>query len=340
MLKAVLVDKDYGSVTPEEQERVKQAYAQAGIELELLHLNGEDEIIEAGRGAFAILGTGNPPITEKVLSALPELRYVQRFGIGVNSIDLDACARHNVVVLNLPGFCIQELADICAGMILALYRNLGFYDRHVRRGEWPKCQYLLPPNVREKTLGLYGFGGTSKYLYQILHDGFGSKVIAHDPYVPESVKQQYSEVEFVSFEELLTRSDIISMHVPLNKETYHVFNKEAFRKMKNTAMILNVSRGPLIDEEALVWALQNGEILYAGLDCTETEPLQADSPLLQMENVIITPHSGSYGERAKRLQIDWVCELLPNAVLRGEIPAKHVANRAVMQNVQDIRFLQ
>ena len=104
MLKAVLVDKDYGSVTPEEQERVKQAYAQAGIELELLHLNGEDEIIEAGRGAFAILGTGNPPITEKVLSALPELRYVQRFGIGVNSIDLDACACHNVVVLNLPGF--------------------------------------------------------------------------------------------------------------------------------------------------------------------------------------------------------------------------------------------
>ena len=245
-----------------------------------------------------------------------------------------------MVVLNLPGFCIQELADICAGMILALYRNLGFYDRHVRRGEWPKCQYLLPPNVREKTLGLYGFGGTSKYLYQILHDGFGSKVIAHDPYVPESVKQQYSEVEFVSFEELLTRSDIISMHVPPNKETYHVFNKEAFRKMKNTAMILNVSRGPLIDEEALVWALQNGEILYAGLDCTETEPLQADSPLLQMENVIITPHSGSYGERAKRLQIDWVCELLPNAVLRGEIPAKHVANRAVMQNVQDIRFVQ
>ena len=89
-----------------------------------------------------------------------------------------------------------------------------------------------------------------------------------------------------------------------------------------------------------MWALQNGEILYAGLDCTETEPLQADSPLLQMENVIITPHSGSYGERAKRLQIDWVCELLPNAVLRGEIPAKHVANRAVMQNVQDIRFVQ
>lgn len=331
MLRAIVVDKDYGSVSPEEMDRVEAAYAAAGIELVREHLKTEDEIIAAARGCFAILATGNPAITRKVMEALPELKYVQRFGAGVNSIDLDAAAELGKIILNLPGFCAKELADLATAMIMGLIRNTAYYDREIRKGNWPKCQYLLPGDVREMTLGLYGFGLAGRYLHDIFHGGFGTRVISCDPYVSHAVKAQYPDVEFVSFDELLAQSDIISIHVILTPETTHVFNAEAFRKMKNTAMIINTSRGPVIDQRALADALSGGEILYAGLDTVEEEPIAKGDPLLGMDNVILSPHSGSYGVGAKKTQIDMVCDLLPAAVTKGELSARCVADRAVLE---------
>ena len=338
-MKAVVVDKDYGSVTAQELAQVQQAYAAAGIQLELCHFTTEDEIIAGCQGAVAILGTGNPPVTRKVLEALPELKFVQRFGIGVNSIDLDAAAEHGVIVLNLPGFCAKELADLAAAMVLGLIRNTGYYDREIRRGGWPKCQYFLPGDVREMTLGLYGFGGAARGLYRIFRGGFGTKVIPCDPYISHEVKAQYPDVDFVSFEELVTQSDIISVHVNLTPETTHVFSTDTFRKMKNTAMIINTSRGPVIDQKALAQALEQGEIRYAGLDTMEQEPISPDDPLLNMENVILSPHSGSYGVGAKKTQIQLVCQLVPEAVTEGALPARCVANREVMKKDTGYRFL-
>lgn len=138
-------------------------------------------------------------------------------------------------------------------------------------------------------------------------------------------------MEFVSFDDLITRSDIISIHVILTPETTHVFNKAAFQKMKKTAMIINTSRGPVIDQKDLAWALSEGEILYAGLDTVEQEPISPDDPLLQMDNVILSPHSGSYGEGAKKTQIGMVCDLLPTAVEKKKISARCVANRTILQ---------
>lgn len=331
MLKAIVVDKDYGSVKPEELDIVQAAYEKAGIELVRAHLTTEDEIIEAAHGCFAILGTGNPPITRKVMEALPELQFVQRFGAGVNSIDLDAAAELGKVVLNLPSFCVRELADLATAMIMSLIRNTSYYDREIRKGNWPKCQYLLPGDIREMTLGLYGFGAAGRILHDIFCGGFGTKVIACDPYVSDAIKAQYPDVEFVDFDGLLEKSDIISIHVILTPETTHVFNRDAFRKMKNTAMIINTSRGPVIDQKALAWALQEGEILYAGLDTVEVEPIESDDPLLKMDNVILNPHSGSYGVGAKKTQINMVCDLIPNAVQKNELEARCVANRAVLK---------
>ena len=331
-MKAVVVDKDYGSVTAQELAIVQAEYAKAGIELELRHYTTEDEIIDGCKGAMAILATGNPPITRKVMEALPELKFVQRFGAGVNSIDLDAAAELGKIILNLPSFCVRELADLATAMIMGLIRNTAYYDREIRKGNWPKCQYLLPGDVREMTLGLYGFGAAGRILHDIFHGGFGTKVIACDPYVSNAIKSQYPDVEFVDFNGLLEKSDIISIHVILTPETTHVFNKDAFRKMKNTAMIINTSRGPVIDQKALAWALQTGEILYAGLDTVEVEPIEPDDPLLKMDNVILNPHSGSYGAGAKKTQIKMVCEVIPNAVVKGELEARCVANRAVLNN--------
>lgn len=330
-MKAIVVDKDYGSVTAAELERVRDAYAKAGITLECAHFTTEDEIISGCQGASALLATGNPPITRKVLEALPELKFVQRFGAGVNSIDLEAAAEHNVFVLNLPGFCAKELADLATAMIMGLIRNTCYYDREIRKGKWPKCQYLLPGDVREMTLGLYGFGAAGRYLHDIFHGGFGTRIISCDPYIPEAVKVQYPHVEFVPFDEMVERSDIISIHVNLTPETTHVFNEEVFRRMKNTAMIINTSRGPVIDQKALAWALETGEIMYAGLDTVEKEPIDADDPLLKLDNVILSPHSGSYGSGSKKTQIEMVCDIVPSAVTTGKLAARNVANRSILK---------
>lgn len=338
-MKAVVVDKDYGSASAEELAKVQAAYKEAGIDLELKHFTTEDEIIAGCKGAMAILGTGNPPITRKVMEALPELQFVQRFGAGVNSIDLEAAADLNKIILNLPGFCVKELADVATAMIMSLTRNVGFYDREVRKGNWPKCTYLLPGDVREMTLGLYGFGLAGRHLHDIFHNGFGTKVIACDPYVSDEVKAAYPDVEFVDFETLITESDIISIHVILTPETTHVFNKEVFKKMKNNAMIINTSRGPVIDQVALGEALRDGEIMYAGLDTVEQEPISMDDPLLQMNNVIINPHCGSYGKGSKKTQINMVCDLVPNAVKTKEVPARCVADKGVLKKETGYKFI-
>ena len=329
-LKAVVVDKDYGSVSAEEMSRVCEAYKLAGIELEACHFTSEEALIEGCRGAMTILCTGNPDINRHVMESLPELRFIQRFGVGVNSIDLDAATELGKTVLFLPGFCAKELADLSAAMILSLVRNLGYYDREIRSGGWPKCQYLLPGDLRTMTLGLFGFGAAGHYLYQIMKGGFGMKVLSYDPYIPEAAKAKYPDVQFVSFDELLEQSDIISIHANLSPETHHIFNEDAFRKMKNTAMIINTSRGPIIDQKALAWALENGEILYAGLDTMEKEPIEKDDPLLKMDNVVFSPHSGSYGAGSKLTQINMVCSLVPNAVTNGTIPRSNIANKAVI----------
>ena len=337
-MKAICVDKDYGSVSAAELEQVQKAYASVGIELILRHYTTEEEIIEGCKGCYIILATGNPPITRKVMTELPDLKFIQRFGAGVNSIDLDAAAELGKLVLNLPGFCAKELADLATAMIMGLIRNTVYYDREIRKGNWPKCQYLLPGDVRTMTLGLFGFGAAGRSLYNIFHGGFGTTVISCDPYVSDEVKGQYPEVEFVSFEELLTRSDIISIHVALTPETKHIFNRDTFEKMKPTAMIINTARGPIIDQQDLAWALEKGEIQYAGLDTMEQEPIAADSPLLEMDNVILSPHSGSYGVGSKKTQLDMVCSLIPDAIKTGVIPARCVANRAVIQNEQHYTF--
>ena len=330
MLKAVVVDKDYGSASAEELAKVQTEFAKAGIDLELKHFTTEDEIIEGCQGAIAILGTGNPPITRKVMEALPDLKYVQRFGIGVNSIDLDAAAELGKVILNIPGFCAKELADLATAMILGLIRNTVYYDREIRKGNWPKCTYLLPLDIRTLTLGLYGFGTAGQQLYKILRGGYGMKVLACDPYLPDFVKEQFPDVEFVDFDTLITQSDIVSIHVGLSKETFHIFNEETFKKMKNNALIINTARGPIIDQKALAQALIDGEIRGAGLDTVEVEPIEKDDPLLGLDNVILSAHCGSYGVGAKKEQIDTVCRLIPMAVTEGKLSRRNVADRAVL----------
>lgn len=326
--RAVVVDKDYGSVSAGDLEQVKMALEKEGIQLELHHFRTDEEIVRNCKGVQALLCTGNPPITERVWRELPELKLIQRFGIGVNSIDLDAAVKYGKVAMYMPGFCVDELAAHAASLILGLIRNTVYYDRHIRRGEWPKGQYLPPKSIPELTLGLYGFGGSARPLSRIFGNGFGCGIAACDPYVSEQTREEYGDVRFVSFEELLEQSDIISIHVPLNQETYHKFGGEAFQKMKEDAILINISRGGIIDQKALAAALKAGLIRGAGLDVFEEEPLKGGE-LEELENVILTPHSAYYGEGSKKRQIKWAAELVAKALNEGKIEKRFVANREV-----------
>ena len=336
-MKAIMVDSKYGSLNTDDINKVKEAYEHAGIIFEADDFKTDTMIVEACQDADVLLCIGNPPITRKVFEGCPKLKFVQRFGIGVNSVDLEAASEFGKYVLYMPGFCTEELATHAASMILSLIRNTAYYDRGIRRGEWPKGSYFPPKDISKLTLGLYGFGGSARPLYRIFHEGFGTKVITTDPYLNEDIKQEY-DIEIVSFEELLQNSDIISIHAPLNPGTRHVFDAEAFKKMKKDSMIINIARGPIIDEKALIEALQNGNIRFAGLDVFETEPLEEGSPLRELDNVILSCHSAFYGEGSKEKQVSLAISLITDALLKKELPAAYVANRDILDRKTDMRI--
>lgn len=331
MAKAVIIDYTYLGgeelFTPE-----RQACAESGIDLELRSCKTEDEIIEAAHDADAVLCCGNPPITRKVIEALPQCRAYIRYGIGVNSVDLDAATEHGKLVYFMPGFCAEELVLHATALVLNLLRNVCFYDREIRAGKWPKAKGALPRRLTNMTVGLYGFGASARPMAKVFGHGFGSRVIACDPYLPDSVFEE-AGVARVSFDELLAQADIVSIHAPLTAENRHIFNMDAFRKMKSTAMIINIARGPLIDEADLIEALKTGEIRYAGLDTHEHEPLLPGDPLLELENVVVTPHSAFYGEESLHTQHVTAARLTVSTLKDHEIVQSNLANRKVLEKL-------
>lgn len=337
-MKAIVVDKDYGSLNYEDLAIIKKELDSVGIETELKHFKSDQDIVNECQEADALLCIGNPPITRLVFEECKNLKMIQRFGIGMNSVDLQAASDTNKLALFMPGFCVNELAAHATSLIMALTRNTAYYDRKIRAGEWPKGQYYQPKDVSKQVLGLYGFGGSARPLYDIFHRGFGTRVISCDPYVSESDQKKY-DVEFVSFEEMLREADIISIHAPLTAETKHIFNKDAFVKMKKDAMIINIARGELINQADLIWALENEEIRFAGLDVFAQEPIEKDSQLLKMDNVMLSCHSAFYGVESKRKQINLSIELIKRVLLNKEVPKKYVANKDVLETNREINFI-
>lgn len=329
ILKAVIVDYDYLGNENLFLQEIKAAMENE-IDLKLEKCKTEDEIISVAKDADAILCCGNPPITRRVQESLDKCKYIVRYGIGVNSVDLEAATEYGKVVYNMPGFCTEELAIHASSLILNLIRNVKFYDTRIRSGEWPKAKGITPRRLSGMTLGLYGFGGSAKPLAEIFGKGFKSRVITNDPFISEEVCSEFG-VEKVSFDQMLEQSDIISINAPLNESTYHIFNKDAFKKMKKTAMIVNIARGPLINEEDLIEALEEGEIRFAGLDVFEKEPISNDNPLLQMENVILTPHSAFYGEESLQNQHNTAAKLLIESVVNNNWVIENIANREILK---------
>ncbi|MBI4302276.1 MAG: C-terminal binding protein [Chloroflexi bacterium] len=281
--------------TPFEAEIIKEL----GAEYVGLRCTNEDEILEATRDADAMLPGPWDPVTRKVISGLKGCKIIAALGVGYDNIDVKTATELGIWVTNNPDYCLDEMSDQAMALILASVRKITRLNDAIKsQKQWGAGRDIRAPmfKLRGQTLGLFGLGRIPRRVVPKAQ-GFGMRVIASDPYVSPAVFQELG-VEKVSFDTLLTESDILSIHAALTDETRGTFGLEQFKKMKRTAYLINTARGGLVDEPALVTALREGYIAGAGLDVIEGEPqpVLEGNPLREFDNVILTGHSGSYSE--------------------------------------------
>ena len=263
--------------------------AKVGAELVFASVKAEDAVIAAGREAEADgFLVRSAKITRRVMESLPNLKVVGRTGIGVDAVDVDAATELGVAVCNTPGFCAAEVADHTMLFVLALAKQLQAHTNMIRSGGWSQIRAKQMPAVYSLTLGLVAFGEIAREVAKRARP-FGLRLLAYDPYVDQATAEPFG-VSMVPLDTLLAESDFVSVHAPLGKHTRHLIGGREIALMKPTAYLLNTARGPVVDEQALIAALKEGRIGGAGLDVFEQEPVDPQNPLLNMENVIVTPH--------------------------------------------------
>ena len=252
----------------------------------------EDELIELlGQDVIGLIA-GTEKLTERVLQNAKSLKVISRYGIGLDNIDLEAAKRRGIIVCNTPDAPTQAVAELTLALILNVYRKIGEVDRILRSGKWNP---ILGRLLLGKTLGIIGLGRIGKALVKLVQP-FELKIVAHEPYPDNEFVSSYG-VELVSLEKVLSEGDIISLHAPLTEETYHLIGREELALMKTDAIVVNTARGSLIDEEALIDVLEEGSIGGVALDVFEEEPYHGK--LKNFDNVILTPHIGTYAKETR-----------------------------------------
>ena len=277
----------------------RAAWEAMGATVKMAGCKTEDEIIETCKDADVLVYVGlYTPFTENVLSQLPKCQLIARYGIGMDSVDLAAATKHGIVVSNAAEYCVPEVADHATALIMSLARRVTMLDRFVRGGNWAGAIAHTGPIIRleRQTVGFVGFGRIARHAARNMVNIFGT-LLAYDPYVTHEQADAY-QVRLVSMDELLAQSDYVSVHTPLMPQTRGLIGAPQLAMMKPTAYIINTSRGPVIDEDALIAALRSKQIAGAALDVFDPEPLVEDSPLRQLDNVILTPHTAAYSEQA------------------------------------------
>jgi D-3-phosphoglycerate dehydrogenase / 2-oxoglutarate reductase len=274
------------------------------------------DILAVAREADGVLVT-YAKLPGELLQQFERCKVIGRFGLGVDNIDIKAAAARGIVVTYVPDYCLQEVSDHAMALILALARKVPFSNALVQAGRWEMPAVVPIRRLEGQILGLVGLGNIPRRVAPKAM-AFGMKVVAHDPYVSADSARALG-VELASFDRLLEISDYVSVHAPLTAQTRGLFNADAFRRMKKGAYIVNTARGPLLDEAALVAALDSAHLGGAALDVVATEPLGKDSPLLGRANVILTPHTGFYSVEALE-ELQTKCAGDVARVLSGENP--------------------
>ena len=288
-MKVIITDCDHDSIDIE-----KKVFADAEMEVELKQAITEDEVIEQCQDAEIFI-VQYAKITKKVMDNCPKLKYVVRYGVGVDTIDVPEATKHGIQVGNVPDYGMNEVADHAIALAMVMVREIVKMNQFTKNEKWDYTKAIPIHRFSELTVGVVGLGRIGRNFAKKMH-ALGSKVIGTDPYF-KATPETDEYVTAVSVEDVITKSDIISLHCPAdgNKD---LFNAETFKKMKNSAILINVARGGIINEADLDEALSNGEIAGAGLDCMLGEPVSKDSPLFKHENLVVTPHMAWYSEEA------------------------------------------
>ena len=288
--------------------------------------SGKEDLIDKIKDADGLLFCFQD-IDETVLRSAKNLKVAQRYGIGVDNINIKVATELGIVVSNIPDYCIDEVSDHALSMILAINRMIVPDSKMVKLGKWndvKKNNRVF--RLTDATLGIIGFGRIGRRLANKAK-ALGLKVIAYDPYINEQV---YDGVNILPFDDVVSSSDILSLHVPLTKETNHLISYKELEKMKDNTILINVSRGGLIDEKALSEYLKSGKVRGVGMDVMEDHNPSSSNPLFEYENVIVTPHTAFFSqESSEELQIR-SCEQL-YGVLNGNKP-KFLINPEVLNH--------
>ena len=335
----VIVTSDrYGGASAdfEIERKVMAMYPDLDVDLRGATPSSASDLIALGADADALLLSTRQAVTRELVSSIPRVQVIGRYGVGLDNVDLKAATDNAIVITHFPQYCTAEVADHALACILGLNRRIVELDHDLRQGAWTRHSAATTrilrgpvPPMRELTIGVIGFGAIGRAAASRLH-AFGSHVLATDPFVEAKTFDDHC-VERVSLDELLTKSDIITIHCPLNAGTRGLIGAEQFARMKPEAAIVNTARGPIIAQDALIAHLTSHSEFRAALDVVEIEPLPMDSPLFHLSNVILTPHSAYYSERS----VDIVQrETLIGAldVLRGSRPVV-VANPEVLTSL-------
>jgi glycerate dehydrogenase len=276
--------------------------------LELHDRTPEELVVERAQGAACVL-LNKTPISKATLEALPDLRYIGVLATGYNVVDTQAARAQGIVVTNIPTYGTDSVAQHVAGLMLEFARGIAVHNAAVHEGEWSNsadwCFSRQPIfELSGKTLGIVGIGRIGLAVARIAA-AMGMNLIAHDLYWPSAEKLAGLDVREVELDDVFSQSDVISLHCPLTSENHHLVNASRLGLMRSNALIINTSRGPLIDNQALAGALQSGAIAGAALDVLDAEPPPADNPLLSAPNCILTPHIAWYAAeaRARLMQI-------------------------------------
>ncbi len=290
--KVVITDLGYASYQPEKDE-----LSAIDAELVLAKCSTEVEVGEACADADGVI-TRLAPVGAAAIEKMEKCRVISRYGVGVDNVDVQAATAKKIPVANVREYCNEEVSDHALALIMACARKTSIRDRQVRAGMWDIGAKNPVYRIAGKVLGLVGYGAISRALHRKV-SGFGlAEVLVYDPYVPAAEAAQ-NGARSVELDELLRRADYISIHAPLTDATRRMIGAEQFKAMKPTAILVNTSRGPLVDTDALYEALLRGEINSAGIDVHDPEPPKKDCKLFRLDNVVLTDHAGWYSQESQ-----------------------------------------
>lgn len=317
--KVVITDREYESI-----ENEREVLSQLDVDLQDYQYKDKENILRVAKDADALI-IQYAKMPRDLIEELDNCKIIARYATGFDGIDLDACTEKGIYVCNVSDYCRDEVSTYALSLLLEMATRVGKHDRWTHDGNWfgmPGKQHSL----KNQVIGVISFGRIARAYIEKIKPLCNNIWVYDNHDNVETIRAAGAEPK--TLEEIYAGADYISLHCPLTPETHHMINKEVFKKMKNTAVVINVARGPVVSEEDLIWALENHEIAGAALDVMEQEPPKKDNPLFGFDNVLITPHTAWYSEESQAVLQRTPAEEIVR-VFNGEVPL-NVVNKEIL----------